>query len=430
LNYQETLDYLYNSLPMFHRVGPAAFKNSLDNIIKLCAALNNPHYKFKSIHVGGTNGKGSCSHMLAAILQSAGYKTGLYTSPHLKSFRERIRINGQEISEEEVTEFVNNNKEHFDTIKPSFFEMTCAMAFDHFARQEVDFAVVEVGLGGRLDSTNIILPEVCLITNISYDHQQLLGETLELIAIEKAGIIKTNVPVVISEFQEEVFDVFIDKALEKNCPLGFAPFKFRVEDWKRENGKLKLNIFDNNGKRFYGLPCGLTGNYQIKNIPGVLTVINVLRSKEFMIPDEAIIEGMDRVVEITGLKGRWQTLNEKPLMICDTAHNEAGISTVVHQIRNIPHKKLHIIFGTVSDKETDKILDLLPKEAYYYFCQAKIPRALEASALEASAQKFSLKGTVIPDVNEAIKTALSKASPDDLIFIGGSNFVVAEIENL
>jgi dihydrofolate synthase/folylpolyglutamate synthase len=430
LNYQETLEYLYNSLPMFHRVGPAAFKSSLDNIIKLSAVLDNPHHKFKSIHVGGTNGKGSSSHMLAAILQSAGYKTGLYTSPHLKSFRERIRINGIEISEDEVTDFVNNNKEHFETIEPSFFEMTCAMAFDHFARNKVDFAIVEVGLGGRLDSTNIISPEVCLITNISYDHQQLLGETLELIAIEKAGIIKPNVPTIVSEFQEEVFDVFIDKALENNSPIGFAAFKFRIEAWKRENGKLKLKIFDNNGKRFYGLPCGLTGNYQLKNIPGVLTVINVLRGKDFMIPDYAIIEGLDKVVELTGLKGRWQTLCANPLVICDTAHNEAGIETIVDQIKHTPHKNLHFVFGTVNDKDTDKILDLLPKEAHYYFCQAKIPRALEASALTTLAQKYSLKGTAIPDVNEAIKMAMSKAGPDDLVFIGGSNFVVAEIENL
>jgi dihydrofolate synthase/folylpolyglutamate synthase len=430
LNYQETLEYLYNNLPMFHRVGPAAFKSSLDNIIKLSSALDNPHQKFKSIHVGGTNGKGSSSHMLAAILQSAGYKTGLYTSPHLKSFRERIRINGIEISEAEVTSFVNNNKKHFEIIEPSFFEMTCAMAFDHFARNQVDFAVVEVGLGGRLDSTNIIFPEVCLITNISYDHQQLLGETLELIAIEKAGIIKPNVPVVVSEFQEEVFDVFIDKAMEENSSLGFATFKFRIEDSKIENGKLKLNIFDQNGKRFYGLPCGLIGNYQLKNIPGVLTVINVLRGKDYMIPDHAIIEGLDKVVEITGLKGRWQTLNEKPLVICDTAHNEAGIENVVNQIKHTPHKKLHFIFGTVNDKDTDKILDLLPKEAYYYFCQAKIPRALEASVLAELAQKYSLKGTVIPDVNKAIRTALSQATPEDMVFIGGSNFVVAEIENL
>jgi dihydrofolate synthase / folylpolyglutamate synthase len=415
---------------MFHRVGSAALKNSLDNIIKLSAALDNPHQKFRSIHIAGTNGKGSSSHMLASILQSAGYKTGLYTSPHLKSFRERIRINGIEISEEEVTAFVQNNKGHFESIKPSFFEMTCAMAFDYFARNEVDFAVVEVGLGGRLDSTNIIYPEVCLITNISYDHQQLLGETLELIAIEKAGIIKRNVPVIVSEFQEEVFDVFIDKALEENAPLGFAPFKFRIESWERKNGKLKLDIFDQNGKRFYGLLCGLTGNYQLKNIPGVLTVINVLRGKNYAISDEAVVEGMDKVVEITGLKGRWQMLSEKPLMICDTAHNKAGIENVVDQIKHTPHKKLHFIFGSVNDKDIDAILDLLPKDAYYYFCQAKIPRALDATMLARSAQKYSLKGTVIPDVSEAISAALSQASPDDLIFIGGSNFVVAEIENL
>jgi dihydrofolate synthase / folylpolyglutamate synthase len=430
LNYQDTLEYLYSSLPMFHRVGPAAFKSSLDNIIKLCSELDNPHHKFKSIHVGGTNGKGSSSHMLAAILQCAGYKTGLYTSPHLKSFRERIRINGIEISEEEVTDFVHGNKEHFSAIEPSFFEMTCAMAFDHFARNKVDIAVVEVGLGGRLDSTNIIFPEACLITNISYDHQQLLGETLEKIAIEKAGIIKPNTPIIVSEFQEEVFDVFIDRALEEDAPLGFAPFKFRVEAWKKEKGKLKLNIFDQNGKRFYGLRCGLTGNYQLKNIPGVLTVINVLRTKEYKISDDAIIEGLDKVIEITGLKGRWQTLNEKPLVICDTAHNEAGIENIVQQIKTTPHRKLHFIFGTVNDKDTDKIFNLLPREAHYYFCQAKIPRALEASVLGGLAQKYSLKGTVIPDVNAAISLALSQAAPEDLIFIGGSNFVVAEIENL
>jgi dihydrofolate synthase/folylpolyglutamate synthase len=424
LNYKETLDYLYENLPMYHRIGPAAFKTGLDNTINLCAFLGNPQDKFKSIHIAGTNGKGSSSHMLAAILQSAGYKTGLFTSPHLKSFRERIKVNGKDISEQEVCAFIEQYRQNFEPIQPSFFEMTCAMAFDHFAKEKIDVAVIETGLGGRLDSTNIIKPEVCLITNISYDHQQLLGNTLEAIAGEKAGIIKKNIPVVVSEFQQDVFDVFIDQAKQENAPLTFASLVYHLEEIEVKDGQLH---FLYHGKNF---TCPLTGKYQSYNIAGVLAVVHILNEKKIYILDEEIRKGLAEVVSLTGLKGRWQILNQKPLTICDAGHNEAGIVNILEGIESLKFNKLHFVLGMVNDKDINKILDLLPKNAMYYFCQAKIPRALDAHNLGAHARAHSLIGKVIPDVNEAIREASRNASPEDLIFIGGSTFVVAEIDSL
>jgi dihydrofolate synthase / folylpolyglutamate synthase len=423
--YQQTLDYLYENLPMFQRIGAAAYKADLSNTIRLCDALGNPQDKFKSIHVAGTNGKGSSSHMLASIFQEAKYKTGLYTSPHLKSFTERIRINGVEVSETFIIEFVNRIQPLIDELKPSFFEITVAMAFEYFAQEKVDIAVIEVGLGGRLDSTNVITPEVSLITNIGWDHQDLLGNTLEKIAVEKAGIIKQGVPVVVSERQDGIDDVFLAKAKEQNAAIYFASDQFDaslIDD--------KHQLFKDGNIAIRDVKFPLKGAYQSNNVRGVLNVVEVLRKKKFKITDAAVKRGLQNVVRNTHLKGRWQILKKRPLMICDTGHNIDGIEYVVHQLKAIPHKQLHIVFGVNKDKSIDEILKVLPLKARYYFCQAKLPRALDASALAKKAEEFGLQGHVIPDVNEAKKSALKNASDDDLIFIGGSTFVVAEINEL
>ncbi|HEY0743086.1 MAG TPA: folylpolyglutamate synthase/dihydrofolate synthase family protein [Chryseosolibacter sp.] len=423
--YQQALDYLYANLPMFQRIGAAAFKKDLTNTIKLCNALGNPQQKFKTIHVAGTNGKGSSSHMLASILQEANYTTGLYTSPHLKSFTERIRINGDEVDESFVVDFVNRIQPQIEEIKPSFFEITVAMAFDYFALKKVDVAVIEVGLGGRLDSTNIITPKVSLITNIGWDHKDLLGDTLEKIAYEKAGIIKPGVPVVISERQPGIEDVFMAKARETNSRITFASdhFNSSVVKGKRQVRKDGVVVLDK-------VDFPLMGNYQSQNIKGVVCTVDVLRQLEFNIPDRAVMDGLQNVITNTHLKGRWQKLREKPLMICDTGHNLDGITEVLQQLHETPHRQLHFVFGVVKDKTIDEILTILPKDATYYFCQAKLPRALDAAALAKKAREFGLQGTVIPDVNEAKNLALKNASENDLIFIGGSTFVVAEINEL
>lgn len=424
-SYSEALDYLYANLPMFQRVGAAAYKADLTNTIRLCEVLDNPQRKFKSIHVAGTNGKGSSSHMLASILQEAKYKTGLYTSPHLKSFTERIRINGNDVSEAFVIEFVNRIQPMIDEIKPSFFEITVAMAFEYFVQEKVDIAVIEVGLGGRLDSTNVITPEVSLITNIGWDHQDLLGDTLEKIALEKAGIIKSGVPVVISERQDGIDDVFLATAKEHNAPIYFASDQFDaslIDD--------KYHLFKDGSVAIRDVKFPLKGAYQSNNVRGVVSVIEVLRKKHFKITDAAMKRGLQNVVRNTHLKGRWQILKKRPLMICDTGHNIDGIEYVVHQLKAIPHKRLHFVFGVVKDKSIDDILKILPTQATYYFCQAKLPRALDASELAKKAKDVGLQGYVIPDVNEAKKSALKNASEDDLIFIGGSTFVVAEINEL
>ncbi|WP_339876746.1 folylpolyglutamate synthase/dihydrofolate synthase family protein [uncultured Algoriphagus sp.] len=455
MNYQETLDYLFNSLPMFQRVGASAFRKDLRSTIVLCNHLGNPENKFKSIHVAGTNGKGSSSHSLAAIFQSAGYKTGLYTSPHLKSFTERIRINGQEISPELVVQFVEENKSFLDELKPSFFEMTVGMAFWHFAEQEVDIAIIEVGMGGNFDSTNIITPELSLITNIGFDHMQFLGDTLPLIAGEKAGIIKKEVPVVISETHEETQAVFLEKAKTMNAPITFADqnwkankesevdgkANFSIQSFKQSDG-LKWSVRTQTtaysvktqtkaqGKETIDLIFGLNGNYQKYNLPGILESVAQMRQMGWNLPTEAVLEGMKNVTELTGLKGRWQTLSSNPTVICDTGHNEAGFREILSQLETYSFEKLWLVLGMVQDKDISKVLSMLPKSANYVFCEAKLPRALPADQLAEKAVSAGLKGEVIPDINEALAFARKNAAEDDLIFVGGSTFVVAEIEEL
>lgn len=424
MTYPETLNYLYQNLPMFQRVGSSAFTKDLTNTIVLCEALANPQNKFNSIHIAGTNGKGSSSHMLAAVLQTAGYKTGLYTSPHLKEFTERIRVNGQEVDKEFVIDFVARIKPKIEKTQPSFFEITVAMAFDYFARQQVDVAVIEVGLGGRLDSTNVITPVLSLITNISWDHMDLLGDTLEKIAIEKAGIIKKEVPVVISERQAEVEQIFIQKAKENYSAITFATDHFKVA---REATGLYY-VSHHNQQRL--LKLDLMGNYQTKNIAGVLASIEELKKIGFDITDQHITDGLKEVMSRTGLRGRWQMMGEKPLIICDTGHNEGGMREIVQQIAETNYHHLHMVLGMVKDKDVSKVLDLLPKDATYYFCQASIPRALPSDELRLKAEGFGLRGKAFKNVNEAIQSAKDNSSSDDFIFVGGSTFVVAEVENL
>ncbi|MBX7125208.1 MAG: bifunctional folylpolyglutamate synthase/dihydrofolate synthase [Cyclobacteriaceae bacterium] len=425
--YRETIDFLYANIPMFQRVGAAAYRKDLTNTIALCKALDNPERKFKSVHVAGTNGKGSSSHMLAAALQKSGYRTGLYTSPHLKEFTERIKVNGEEVREDFVVGFVDRIRPIIGTLQPSFFEITVAMAFSYFENEKVDVAVIEVGMGGRLDSTNVITPVVSLITNIGMDHTDFLGNTLVEIAGEKAGIIKPGVPVVISERQDEVEAVFTKRAHDLAAPISFASDVYEVEVDAALN---KFLIFRN------GLPSGrplapdLIGNYQRKNIAGVCQTLDVLRGLGWQLPDQPVLEGLEQAARLTGLKGRWQVLASQPLVVADTGHNEPGIREVLKQIGKTPHRNLHWVFGMVRDKSPDKILALLPSDARYYFCQATIPRALEATSLAEAAARFGLQGTVVPDVNRALHTAEAHASPEDLILVGGSTFVVAELHNL
>ena len=409
---------------MFQRIGPAAYKVDLGNIVDLMAELGNLENKFKSIHIAGTNGKGSSSHMLASILQEAGYKVGLYTSPHLKSFTERIRINGIEIQEQEVVDFIEEVKPLIKQIKPSFFEITVAMAFKYFSINEVDIAVIEVGLGGRLDSTNIITPEVSLITNIGLDHQSLLGDTLEKIAIEKAGIIKANVPVVISQRQTKIEQLFIDKAKRLNAPITFSNDTISMEQASAD----RFNVYHKNDLIVEGLQPDLEGQYQQLNIPGVVESIKQLRG--FNITDEHIRDGLERVVVNTGLQGRWQVLSKKPLVICDTGHNIDGVHLILEQLKSTHHNKLHIVWGMVDDKSLEEVLALLPQEATYYFCAADIPRALDSNILQSQASIFNLCGNSYESVSKAISAAKTNAEKEDLIFIGGSTFVVAEIEEL
>jgi dihydrofolate synthase/folylpolyglutamate synthase len=404
MNYTDTLNWMFAQLPMYQRQGKTAFKKDLTNSLALAKHLKNPEKKFKTIHVAGTNGKGSTSHMLASVLQEAGYKVGLYTSPHLKDFRERIKINGKVISEEDVIGFIEDNKSFLEELKLSFFEMTVGLAFDCFAKQKVNIAIIEVGLGGRLDSTNIITPEVSVITNIGLDHTQFLGETLPEIAFEKAGIIKPTVPVVIGEFQEEVFPVFEKIAQEKNAPLFLAS-----------------NINTSN------YLTDLKGSYQVNNVKTVLKTIEVLKQKNLVISEENLKNGLLKVIENTSLLGRWQILSKQPKVICDTGHNKEGLTYTLKQLLQEKFCKLHFVFGVVNDKDLKDILPMFPKEATYYFCKPDIPRGLEATLLQKQCAKFSLKGQIYSSVKEAYNTALKSAAKDDLIFIGGSTFVVAEV---
>lgn len=446
MNYQETLDYLFHALPMFQRVGASAFKKDLHNTIELCNHLGNPEAKFKSIHIAGTNGKGSTSHTIAAVLQSAGYKTGLYTSPHLKSFTERIRIDGKEISEDAVVQFVQENKDFLDELKPSFFEMTVGMAFWYFVQEKVDIAVIEVGMGGKYDSTNLVTPELCIITNIGWDHMQFLGNTLPLIAGEKAGIIKHQVPVIISQTQEETSSVFMEKAAQMQAPIVFADQVWKVgkidggretEDGRnksqepRTKNQERSAIFEVEKDGFIQeIRLGLMGDYQRFNLPGILEGVSQLRKQGWEISEESLKTGLVEVTPLTGLKGRWQIVADKPLTICDTGHNEPGIKEILDQLKTYSFKQLWMVIGMVQDKDISKILALFPKDANYIFCQAQIPRALAADQLAVKALEAGLKGKVIPNVNEAYNSARKNAGQDDLIFVGGSTFVVAEIEDL
>ena len=414
---------------MFQRIGAAAIKPDLTNTIALCKALGYPHHKFKSIHVAGTNGKGSTSHMLASILQSAGYCTGLYTSPHLKSFTERIKINGIEIHQEYVVGFVNRIYPQIKKLKPSFFEITVALAFDYFAHENVDVAVIEVGMGGRLDSTNVITPAVSVITNIGWDHTDLLGDTLDKIASEKAGIIKTGIPVVISERQPEVANVFEEKAIASGSTISFAADRFEAKVLD-VNGVVLFDIVENGTTLIRNLSLPLQGSYQKKNLPGVMETVRVLNDKGWSIQPESIRRGLEQVVAYTGLKGRWQVLGRRPLIVCDTGHNLDGMKEVVGEIQRQDYRKLYFVLGMVKDKDISSVLGLLPRDAYYFFCQAKIPRALDAATLFESANLYNLRGEVVSDVNDALRAAKSKAEADDMIFVGGSTYVVAEIDEL
>ena len=396
---------------MYQRVGASAYKANLNNTINLLAELNNPEKKFKSIHVAGTNGKGSTSHMLASVFQTAGYKTGLYTSPHLKDFRERIKINGICIPEQIVVDFVEKNQALFDDIKPSFFEMTAALAFDYFAKEQVDIAIIEVGMGGRLDSTNVITPLLSVITNIGLDHTQFLGDTLEKIAAEKAGIIKPKVPVIIGETNEKTAPVFLEIAKQNHSEIVFADQHF-VET----HGRASLHV-----------DCDLQGIYQKKNIQTALAAVFSVKNQFEYLSESAIKKGLANVVKNTGLMGRWQIVGEKPLIVCDTGHNEDGIKQILQQIEQTPHRHLHAVFGVVNDKDVTTILSLLPKNATYYFCKANLPRALNEKDLQEQAQKFGLQGDAFPTVHEALETAKKSAHADDLIWVGGSTFVVADI---
>jgi dihydrofolate synthase/folylpolyglutamate synthase len=427
MNYKETLDYLFSRLPMFQRIGAAAYKANLDNTWALMNALDSPEKKIKSIHIAGTNGKGSTSHMLAAAFQQAGYKTGLYTSPHLIDFRERIKINGKMISKQAVVKFVEQHQKTFDQIEPSFFEWTVALAFDYFSRKKVDIAIVETGLGGRLDSTNVIHPELSIITNISFDHMNLLGATLPLIATEKAGIIKENTPVLIGETQKEIKPVFTSKAKIGHSPLFFADELISVKSVKQIHKKNDLFLEMNFNESTKKIICDLPGLYQTRNIKTVLSAIAIINSTTaFKINSKQIVAALKNVKSQTGLMGRWQILKNKPLVIADTGHNEAGIKEVIKNIKNTKHEKLHFVLGMVNDKEVDKILQLLPKKAIYYFCKASIPRALDEALLKENAQQFNLKGNCYTNVQDALFAALQIASSKDLIFIGGSTFTVAD----
>lgn len=422
MTYQETINYLFTSAPLFQNVGGDAYKEGLYNTYQLDEHFGHPHQRYKTIHVAGTNGKGSCSHTLASILQASGLKVGLFTSPHLVDFRERIRVNGQMVSEEYVIDFVELHRSFFEPLHPSFFELTTAMAFKYFAEQNVDVAVIEVGLGGRLDCTNIISPEVCVITNISFDHVAFLGNTLAKIAGEKAGIIKRNTPVVIGETVKETRPVFEAKATEMNAPIYFA---------EKEKEILKHRFNAKGGITYqtvkYGKVIGELGGYcQHKNASTILCAISRLKERRFRISDENIREGFSHVCEMTGLMGRWQTLNAAPKVVCDTGHNVGGFRWITKQLNKV-HAPMRIVFGMVNDKDISGVLSMMPKHATYYFCQASVKRALPHEDIQQKAKAYGLEGNSYPTVAQAYKAALADAQAEDFIYVGGSSFVVADL---
>lgn len=427
MDYNETLNWMFNKLPMYQRIGAAAYKADLDTTIDILNHLGNPQNNFKSIHVAGTNGKGSVSHSLASVFQEAGYKTGLYTSPHLRDFRERIRINGEMIPENDVVSFIDFHRSKLEELELSFFEMTVAMAFDYFSKEKVDIAIIEVGMGGRLDSTNVINPELSIITNISLDHIKFLGDSEDKIAVEKAGIIKPNTAVVIGETQEGSKNVFISKANESHSPHYFADQIFRCERNKAESLEYQdCDIYKNGNIYLENIKYPLLGNYQKKNLATIICALDIVRHT-FNIEDKHIYDGLANVVINTGLMGRWQVINKKPLAIADTGHNVAGINEVTRQLSETKFKRLHFVLSVVNDKDIDGILNLLPKYAEYYFCKADIPRGLDAEILAEKASECGLNGQIYESVRQAYVAACDNADEDDLVFVGGSNFTVAEI---
>jgi dihydrofolate synthase / folylpolyglutamate synthase len=428
MNYPQTVDYLFTRLPMFSRIGAAAIKKDLTNTIKFCQALNNPQETFRSVHIAGTNGKGSTSHMLAAILQKAGYATGLYTSPHLHDFRERIKVNGEMCSEAFVTGFIEKIQPLIEEIEPSFFEITVAMAFEYFAEKKVDIAIIETGLGGRLDSTNIINPEVSIITNIGWDHMQLLGDTLEKIAYEKAGIIKENVPVVIGETTAETKNVFISQAKEKNAPVIFADDRRYIDSFSNENGYLEIVVVDRMKDEKSIFHLDLNGLYQRKNLLTVLEAVHQLQLKGWNISRENVIEGLHHVKKLTGLHGRWEVIHHNPKIVLDVAHNVDGIKQLVEQLEFESFDHLYIVIGMVKDKDVDEVLKHLPRYATYYFTKAQIPRALDENDLRQKASAYGLNGRSFAEVNLALKEVHTHVKESDLVLVCGSVFLVAEVK--
>ena len=427
MNYADTTNWMFNKFPMYQKIGAAAYKPDLGNIVELLDFLGNPQNNFKTVHVAGTNGKGTVSHTLASIFQECGYKTGLYTSPHLLDFRERIRINGQMIPEQNVIDFIGDNKEKFEEMQLSFFEMATGMAFDYFAKEKVDIAIIEVGLGGRLDSTNVIKPELSVITNISLDHVAMLGNTLADIAAEKAGIIKPNTPVVIGETQPETKDVFINKAKECKSPIYFADQIFDCDKIHVESlDYQKFDIWKNSELYLEAVEFPLLGYYQKKNLATVMCAVDILKEK-FNIDQKDIVNGLEFVVKNTNLMGRWQVLSRQPLVIADTGHNVGGIKEITMQLSDMSFRKLHFVLGCVNDKDINGILHLLPQYAEYYFCKADIPRGLDANILASKAFEAGLRGNVYESVQQAYNSALNNAHFDDVVFVGGSNFTVAEV---
>lgn len=427
MTYAETLDYLFTRLPMYSRIGAAAYKTDLHNTIALLKEIGDPQHRFKCIHIAGTNGKGSVSHMLAAILQQAGYKTGLYTSPHLVDFRERIRVNGAMIPESNVVAFTERIKPAIETIDPSFFELTVAMAFDHFAKEQVDIAVIETGLGGRLDSTNVINPELSVITNIGWDHMNLLGDTLPKIAFEKAGIIKPNTPVVIGEWTDETKVVFEEKSKSMNAPLTWAGNHFQVIKSEWNDGLLAVQVINQETSKQIDFELDLCGQYQLKNLITVLESIRILNQAGWQISMETVQQALKQVKKLTGFWGRWDVLQTRPYLILDVTHNVHGLDQVLQQLKSMQFTQLHIVMGMVNDKDIQGFLEKLPKDAKYYFTQASIPRAMPADELRIKAYSLGLKGDSFPSVNEAIDQAKQQASPEDLILVTGSIFLIGEV---
>lgn len=427
MEYRETLDWMFNRLPMYQRIGAAAYRSDLTNTIKILNLLHNPQNDFKTVHVAGTNGKGSTSHLLASVFQAAGYKTGLYTSPHLRDFRERIRINGEMIPEETVVQFIEHYKTDFEQMDLSFFEMTVGMAFDYFSKEKVDIAIIEVGMGGRLDSTNLITPELSVITNIAMDHMKYLGDTIEKIAAEKAGIIKKNIPVVIGETQAETEPIFREKARQENSTIYFADQIFDCDKIHIDSDtEQKFDIWKDSQLYLEALEIPLMGNYQKKNLTTVMCALDILR-QSFNLTDDDIVSGCSNVIRFTHLMGRWQILNKDPLAIADTGHNVAGLKEVVSQLQELRYNKLHFVLGMVNDKDIEHVLQLLPRNCEYYFCKADIPRGLDANKLAEAAFTMGLRGEVYDSVRDAYRSALNAARFGDVVFVGGSNFTVAEV---